>query len=91
LLSDTNALHCVMKKNQEQDVGPQGVDMSKIDLDQVKKWLRHDIGVAIGCLNAIQSDQAIMDQIAVFMLGRMKNQLNNPNQLDAFKKENSTH
>lgn len=59
--------------------------------DQIKSWLKKDLAVAISCLNAIHSDPDMLESLAAFMLGRVKNAKQkaaiNPNQTDMFHVE----
>lgn len=77
-----------MKKEQLNGVKAQGAENTEkveVTLDVVKKWLRHDLGAAISCLNAIQTDPALMDAVAEFMYGRFINSVNKQENL--FKDE----
>lgn len=75
-----------MKKNNSETEQAQGA--KSVDLAQVTKWLRHDISVAITCLNAIQSDPDLMDHVARFMYGRLQN-MEQAKQPNLFKQDNS--
>lgn len=77
--------NCVMNTNnkveeQAQGAGPQSVEVT---LDLVEKWLKHDLGAAISCLNAIHSDPDMLKSVATFMYGRFVNQAHK--QTDMFK------
>jgi len=69
-----------MKKNDKSAFVPQGgVDAKDLDskveinLKSIKKMLSYDLGAAILCLQAIQSDPDMLDSVAQFMYGRFMN------------------
>lgn len=50
--------------------------LSKLSTEQVKEWVKRDLSSAIGLLMAIQTDPDLLNQIVVFMQGRLSNQIN---------------
>lgn len=63
-----------MEKNNLKEKLSQGDDSQEITREKIKKWLTHDLGAAISCLNAIQSDPDLLDAMVTFMFGRFKNE-----------------
>lgn len=51
----------------------QGASGVVVDREKIKEWLKHDLGAAISCLNAIYSDPPMLDSLAEFMYGRFSN------------------
>lgn len=62
-----------MEKINNNGQATQGVDLP--DSITVKKWLEKDLQMAINLLCAIKDDPAILDQVAIFMLGRLSNHM----------------
>lgn len=50
---------------------PEQIEINKKNIGQ---WLKRDLSSAISLLNALYSDPDLLDQITVFMLGRIENQ-----------------
>jgi len=50
-----------------------GQEKVVFDLDTTRKYLRRDLAGAIALLNAIHSDPDLIEQMAVFMYGRLTN------------------
>lgn len=62
-----------MDKPNAQNGAGQGPDTVEITHEKVVQYLKKDLGNAIGCLNAIQSDPDMLNALATFMLGRFNN------------------
>lgn len=68
-----------MKTNKTQDAATQGVANSDggvppVTRENVGKWLKKDVASAIMILNAVHSDQDLLNHMADFMYGRFVNQ-----------------
>lgn len=68
-----------MKNNKFKAEPVQGAEPAKeeeVNLEQVRKWLKKDLAMAISCLNAVYTDPDLIESVAVFMMGRMTNDKN---------------
>jgi len=71
-------LSCSMVNNNKQSATTQGVDPEKLTPATIKTYLQKDIGLAVGCLNAILSDPDMLESLAQFMYGRYLNASHKP-------------
>lgn len=63
-----------MNKNQVTDSKAQGAaPVKSLDAKTIASYLKKDLEVAIGCLNALHSDPDLLMAMATFMQGRMEN------------------
>jgi len=65
-----------MEKNTKLDSSAQGAEIPNITPELVRQYLNRDLSVAISCLQAIQSDPDLLDNLSAFMAGRWQNEQN---------------
>lgn len=65
-----------MEKQEKVVDSAQGADTQEVQVPQVKEWLKRDLSLALHVLEAVYSDPDLMDQVAVFMAGRIQNAKN---------------
>lgn len=51
------------------------VDLSKVDIQQVRKWLKNDVQRCISMFVAIADNESVLDELAEAFFSRMKQQL----------------
>lgn len=66
-----------MEKINNNGQATQGVDLppESITIATIEQWLKKDLQMSINLLTAIQTDPAILHQVATFMQGRLNNHL----------------
>lgn len=64
-----------MKKSRNGQA-PDSQDIGELPVEQVAKWLKKDIGVALALLNALHSDEDMLVNMATFLQGRYVNAKN---------------
>lgn len=62
-----------MDKNQKNGTAAQGADRPIPDHDDVKRSIKRDLGSCIALLNAVNTDEDLLNQMATFILGRLEN------------------
>jgi len=71
-----------MTKHNPTDKSAQGADgqnpIPTPDVETIKKWLTDDLGRARSLLEAIHNSPDILNQIAIFMQGKIENYKNAP-------------
>lgn len=67
-----------MEKLNNQAQSAPGVDdatAEAVTVEGVKGYLKKDLSLALGCINAILSDEDLLENLAHFMHGRFQNHL----------------
>lgn len=64
--------------NGSETLGVETAPLPVPDLPTIKKWIAKDLGVAITLLTAIRDHPDTLNQVAIFLEGRMHNAKNAP-------------
>lgn len=61
-----------MKKKPVKEEAAPGADLSKIEVPQIREWLKADVQRCISLFVAILDNEAVMDELSEIFYSRMK-------------------